>query len=782
MAVVLLAEAMRLSGVETAARLALLPTAVGVAAYLGGLVPGLIAAAIAGLYAAITYLIPGQALHDVSSILLWQLSILGMALLVGIPREAAERERARALRAEALETQITLVRAAAADPTLEATLRSVLQAAVRLTAAEAGSLFLIDPGGAVTHSALTSGRPKARSQVLVDRVMADGLAGWVVRKREAALIADIRDDKRWLVVDYEQDDTRSVLAVPVLDGGLAVGVMTLMHSRPAHFVREHQVLLQSAGEQLALAVRNAQLFDANLRLAQRQAMINEVLRAVGGWFGADAVARSAADTIRRLTGWPVVSIAIASRDGRRWVMYAPRGASVPVDLSPQPIDQGVVGQAFATAQTQHVPNAAAAAVAGERRTTGSILAVPLRTGERVLGVLKVESDDLAAFGGEEIILAQSLAEAIALALDNTHLYQAIASERGRLQALIESTRDGILMIDIEGVVRVVNAPALRLLRLPGRAEDWLGKPWTKVLSCLRRHARGVARRCIDEARRISAGVRSSGEDEFELKPHVVHWLNLPVTTGAEPLGRLIVLRNVTEERQVEKAREDLVRTLVHDLRSPLTSICIALGLLGQRYASAYSPDQHRVLNMASEAAQRMLEMVNSILDVSRLESGALTPQHESIMLAALVQEVMQMQAPIAAEKDLRLENEVGLAVPRLWADAALLRRVLQNLIGNAVKFTPPGGCVRVAASTEYPGMMLITVSDTGPGIPVEIQGRLFQKFTTGSQAEVGSGLGLAFCQLAVKAHDGRIWVESESGRGTTFSILLPNPDDGAKRA
>jgi signal transduction histidine kinase len=123
-----------------------------------------------------------------------------------------------------------------------------------------------------------------------------------------------------------------------------------------------------------------------------------------------------------------------------------------------------------------------------------------------------------------------------------------------------------------------------------------------------------------------------------------------------------------------------------------------------------------------------------------------------------------------------LESDLPHGLPLVKADLNLIQRVLQNLIGNAVKFTPEGGCVRVAArlAQEQPDMsaILIAVSDTGPGIPLEIQSQVFQKFVTGGQQEHGSGLGLAFCKLAVEAHGQRIWVESSVGKGTTFTFSL----------
>jgi signal transduction histidine kinase len=145
-----------------------------------------------------------------------------------------------------------------------------------------------------------------------------------------------------------------------------------------------------------------------------------------------------------------------------------------------------------------------------------------------------------------------------------------------------------------------------------------------------------------------------------------------------------------------------------------------------------------------------------------------------VAISLLANDVIQMETAVAGERGICLESEVPVSLPGVWADEALIRRVLQNLIGNAIKFTPPGGRVWVSARSEDEPkrQVVLSVSDTGTGIPPEVQGHLFQKFVAGDQEGHGSGLGLAFCKLAVEAHEGRIWVESTSEHGTTIAFSL----------
>ncbi len=681
---------------------------------------------------------------------------------------------------ELFQNLVAVARATSGGPTLQATLQNALNVAATLTAAERGSLFLLNPAAEVTHSLLTYGgiTPDER-QGIVRRVMDRGLAGWVVRHQQAVLIRDTAHDERWLVSAAEVNPVGSALGVPILSGSALAGVLTLTHSQPLRFTDEHLNLMQAAADQMALALRNAQIFEAQREMAQRQATLYGVLRAVGDQLAPEAVARAAVEAIGQLVGtqatWPSVSIALPDRDRQAWVNYAARG-SLTASLGRRlPMSHGIIGRAFRTGQPQYVPEVEADADYVEGHPTShSELAVPMRRGERVLGVLNLESERPGAFTPEDMLLAESLADAVAFALDNANLYQAIADESSRLQALIKSSRDGLFMIGVDRRFLVVNEAVLRLMGLAGQPEDWLGRPVLDILLPLRRQLPSAARGVLNELRRLKRGDEPPAEGEAEFPPRRIHWLSLPVLAGDVPLGRLVVLRDVTEERLVQKLREELTDTLVHDLRNPLTNIHMALELMDQLSVGVATQEQTDVQRIARRSTQRMLGLVNAILDVSRLESGQMPVSRAPLQLRPLAEEVIGLQLPLAQEKHLVLENCVPADLPLVSADAGLIRRVLENLVGNAVKFTPEGGCVQLSAAAEAGhDHLVVTVRDNGAGLTPETKAGLFQKFVTGRHRERGSGLGLAFCKLAVEAHGGRIWVESEPGHGAAFRFTLP---------
>ncbi len=245
-----------------------------------------------------------------------------------------------------------------------------------------------------------------------------------------------------------------------------------------------------------------------------------------------------------------------------------------------------------------------------------------------------------------------------------------------------------------------------------------------------------------------------------------------------------IKQDISERKHLEQMQDQLTHTMVHDLRNPLTNINLALEIMGKNPARLPEGDLD-MLEVARQNTQRMLGLVNSILSVSRLENKKMPLHFQAFNIFNLAKEVIERQVSQAAQKNLRMANQISPTLPLVWGDTALTTQVIENLVGNAVKFTPTDGEVRLDAQfTGDPPMMQLAVSDTGPGISDELRTHLFQKFVTGRVKGSGSGLGLAFCRLAVEAQGGSIWADSQEGEGTTFRFTLPialgdeeSPDD-----
>ncbi|MBV9865573.1 MAG: response regulator [Abitibacteriaceae bacterium] len=235
-------------------------------------------------------------------------------------------------------------------------------------------------------------------------------------------------------------------------------------------------------------------------------------------------------------------------------------------------------------------------------------------------------------------------------------------------------------------------------------------------------------------------------------------------------------QNYERLRELEALRDSLTSMIVHDLRTPLTSFIG--GLESMTVMGDLNEDQSECLDIALTGGYTLLGMINDLLDISKMESGLLQLEYNEIEIMALLQRSVNQVAALASNKNLSLIVEDCPDLPQLKADQEKLERTLTNLLGNAIKFTPTGGTVtaKVDASHE-PQMLLFSVIDTGEGIPDTAFERIFDKFgqveTRQSGRKLSTGLGLTFCKMAVEAHNGRIWVESELGQGSKFSFLIP---------
>jgi signal transduction histidine kinase len=407
----------------------------------------------------------------------------------------------------------------------------------------------------------------------------------------------------------------------------------------------------------------------------------------------------------------------------------------------------------------------------------------LRHGERALGVLAFYSKKTAAFDKDDVQLGEALAEAIALSLENAHLHANIRNYATDLGALIAASRDGIIYIDLNKNVRVINDMAMTLLGLQSGAESWVNLSISHIFTVVYAQLPPpMPQADFDSEQELAAlerevdfirtGEEPAYEGELNLPPYTIYWLSLPLIAEGEPLGRLLVLRDVTEERLLARMREDLIHMTVHDLRNPLTTQSLAIELLSHDIGEQSQP----FLEVLENNNAKMLGLVNNLLDISRLENHQMPLKYEGMAVLDLVTAALAQQQALALEKAITLQSHVLEGLPPARIDRSLVERVLQNLIGNAVKFTPQQGTIRVTADLDpdsYGDWLIFFVYNTGEGIPLDLQERLFDKFTTGTREGRGSGLGLAFCKMVVEAHGGRIWVESTPGQDATFAFTLP---------
>jgi PAS domain S-box-containing protein len=367
------------------------------------------------------------------------------------------------------------------------------------------------------------------------------------------------------------------------------------------------------------------------------------------------------------------------------------------------------------------------------------------------------------------------------ALENAELYQEVNKSKAYVENLVENAADLIISTDLDDRILTWNRGAEVLF---GYSKDEvIGKHLAILLPPERVHELEEMRAKVQ----ISGALRDI-EVLSKRKDGVMIYLSLSVSPIRDRQGNIVgflrVAKDITEKKRYErrlkeldKLKSDFVSNVSHELRTPLTSIKGSVDNMLDGLTGALNEKQIRYLARIKSNTERLSWLINDLLDLSRIEAGRLEVRPTTLPLAALAAEVAEQLKPLATEKLIRIE--VPSADPRatVWADRDKVIQILMNLIGNALKFTPKEGKVTVALAKNENDYVQISVADTGPGILPEERNKIFSKFyqvsSIAKQKPRGSGLGLAISKALVEMHGGKIWVESEVGRGSTFYFTLP---------
>ncbi|MBN1120530.1 MAG: GAF domain-containing protein, partial [Anaerolineae bacterium] len=419
----------------------------------------------------------------------------------------------------------------------------------------------------------------------------------------------------------------------------------------------------------------------------------------------------------------------------------------------------------------------------------AMLCFPLKSAGEVIGVFNMALSESQDITEETLHYLDLLASQAAAAVAKARLTEEIRASRDRLQAILNSINDGILMFDMQGYLLMANR----------RVEDLLGQQLTHYVNQHFLHIlRDLSSRMpgedffspkngvsIARAVRDNPGQTSTREYTIETAqpPRVISEIALPVFGyDDEVLGRLYIMRDVSHEREVELYRQEVSNMIVHDLRSPLSGIITGLYIAMAETAELKGRDGistlESTLEVSLNSAEAMLQLVEQILDVNKLEANEVPLILEPVHLPAMAQQAYEKLKSTAITSEIEVTISAPDQLHPIPADADKIERVIINLLDNALRFTPQGGQVRIEIAADG-GTQQVSIIDTGDGVPLEIRERIFERFFQGAphlrkRGPRGSGLGLTFCQLVVHAHNGRIWVDDGPEGGAAFHFTLQN--------
>jgi len=609
-----------------------------------------------------------------------------------------------------------------------------------------------------------------------------------------------------------------VLVAPLVIQDEAIGLVTLNRASPTPtFERAEIDLIESVAQQAAVAIKNAQLYEEiqalnrelEDRIAQRTRELAEekerlealytIAQELSVSLDLDKVLEKTLTTVSAAVGASHGSIMLLDPASETLIYRAVLGRDRPLPPGgePTPFKPGV---GLAGWVIQHKQPVLSGDVrrdprwldsASPRLKTRSIIAVPLMVGNDVHGVLIVSDARPNYFNEAHLKLVTAAAGQVARAINNAELYRYVREQAERLgvmlrreqeessknQAILASIADGVLVNDAQGRIILVNAAAARILN--STEEALLGQNVRNVFAIFSPSGRREALEAMDAFMSASTATGQEAttiETVLEMDQRVVSAHLAPViTANDEFLGVVTVLRDITKEVEADRAKSEFVSTVSHELRTPLTSIKGYTDLLIAGAVGEINEQQKRFLNIIKSNADRLTALINDLLDISRIETGRIQLNMEPLRMEEIVLEVVNSLRRQIEEKGLTLELDIPPGLREVYGDRDRLTQVLTNLVSNAYHYTPSGS-IRISLS-QVEDVLRVDVADTGIGISPEDQKRIFDRFFRADHPVVresrGTGLGLSIVKMFVEMHGGRIWVESEPGKGSTFTFILP---------
>ncbi len=383
----------------------------------------------------------------------------------------------------------------------------------------------------------------------------------------------------------------------------------------------------------------------------------------------------------------------------------------------------------------------------------SLIYVPLKVRDRTVGVLGVDNRRAGrAFTRHDQRLLQALADYAAIGFDNASLYARTERERAQLEAILRETDDGVIVVDHDNKLILMNPSARAAFGVS--QPDVAGRDCAEVI----RHL---------EVRELLGGKGRSAEIELDDR----RVFNAHLTPIAD-VGRAVILQDISHLKKLDRIKSDFVTTVSHDLRSPLTAILGYTELIAR--AGPVNEQQTEFIRRVQYSVQSITRLITDLLDLGRIEAG-FDSQKEPTHLPLVVRYAVEGLRQQAEAKHQSLTTNVPEDLPPVYGNPPRLRQMLSNLLDNAILYTPEGGSVALTARAED-DLVVITVSDTGMGIPPPDQPYIFDKFYRASNSRLdysGAGLGLSIVKSILDNHDGRIWLDSQPGQGTTFTVVLP---------
>lgn len=688
-------------------------------------------------------------------------------------------------------------------------LQAVAENVSKILPAEQAALVICDPKAKqIIHYVRAGGIKKQAVQVDFEELW-QGLAGWVIREMKPALSPKGEPDTRESPAAQQRRldlNYGAMLAVPLSYRAITLGaIIAINRPNQRDFTSQDMNLLIAITNQAAVAIENVQLFEATRQHVAELEALRQAGLSLTSSLELQIVLEAILESANLLTSLQNAQIYLYEDECLTF------GAALRLDshdsLLTEPLPNSLTYAVARQGEAINISNLHDHPLYSDPRQQGALLGLPLKIGARVVGVMIIQYHQPHHWPEAELRVLNLLADQAAIAIENASLYtqaQQEITERKRVEAklneyrehleelvwertreleqamreasdardktnaILQSAADGLIVTDTNYQIIMANPAAEALLGV--EVEDMLG----------REVGAGIKDDRLREMVRYAFEQRASGhevdietDDPPNARKKVLRARTALVDDRqGQPLGTVTIIQDVTRLREIDRLKTELLTTTAHELRTPLTSI---LGFSEILLTREMNPErQKHYLSMINEQSSRLAKIVAELVDISRIESGqTLDLKLEQVDLAALMENVVILCAEKAIKHHPRLE---GLAdLPIIWGDPFRLSQVGQNLLLNAINYSPPGSTIIIQGQLES-DFIQISVQDQGIGMTPEQQKHLFKPFYrahASSTAIGGTGLGLATSKLIVEQHGGKIWLDSEVNVGTTVYFTLP---------
>ena len=400
----------------------------------------------------------------------------------------------------------------------------------------------------------------------------------------------------------------------------------------------------------------------------------------------------------------------------------------------------------------------------------SFFNIPLMVNNKILGLINISSVKDKLYSESEMSLLYEITNQASSALSK--LENVLETEKGKLVSLISSLADGVIMVDQKKQIKIINNTAKIFLGINKKDPSYF-----EVIELIeaKYSLSEKIESCLFEGKIIED--KEVNIDGKTLQIFITPVLRSNETGNKKPIGVSILLHDITLEKQLANIREDFTNMVVHEIRAPLTSIKASSDLLLEKKDMLSEEEKDQMLSIVNKQSRVLLDEVGSILDAAKIEANKFTIYKEKTNLKKTIVDASSALLPIAIKKQITIDLKLSDTLPDLEIDKTRITQVINNLVSNSLKFTPEGGSIIISSALKQ-DYILVSVSDTGSGIPKEEQSHLFSKFYQVRKfpqgvATKGTGIGLYIVKGVVKAHGGTVWVESEENKGTKISFTLP---------